>query len=391
MKFFLNSRQLVRYALAIAAVAIAVVSLLFSNRLARELAGEERNKIEIWAAAMESLAREDENADMELVLRVLESNVTIPVILYDKMSGRIVTANNIPVAAMDSQAFLMKKMVEFAQKHQPIPLDQLNQSVYYDDSYTLKRLQIYPYIQLTVVSVFIALLLFALVSSQKAGQNRLWVGLLRETAHQLGTPISSLSAWMEYLKLKQMEPELTAEIEKDVSRLEIIAERFSKIGSVSDIKPVIWQDAVKRSVVYLEKRMSDKVRFVFEFPEPPIRVNLNESLFAWVVENLAKNAADAMSGCGTILFSMGEKGTSCFLDIRDTGKGIPKTKFKNIFSPGYTTKERGWGLGLSLVKRIVETYHGGKVFVRKSEIGRGTTFRIVLQKLLLTDATSLLV
>jgi len=206
------------------------------------------------------------------------------------------------------------------------------------------------------------------------------VGLSKETAHQLGTPISSLIGWTEYLKMKDIDPALMNEMGKDVHRLEVIAERFSKIGSVSDSKPVDWQGRVRKSVAYLEKRISDKVQLVFDFPESPMTVQLNESLFSWVIENLTKNAVDAMSGQGIITYSMGEKGKYYFLDITDTGKGIPKSKFKSIFLTGFTTKERGWGLGLSLAKRIVEDYHNGKIFVKQSEIGKGTVFRVLLKK-----------
>ena len=379
MKLFLDSRQLVKYAFVVIAIAIAAVSLVFSNRLVKELAKEERNKVEIWAAATELLATGDENADMNLVLQILQSNKTIPVILYDKTS-ETATANNIKLPEKNTHEFLMKKIDEFAEKHDPITLDELDQYVYYDDSYILKRLQAYPYVQLLVISIFIALAFFALRSSQKAQQNKVWVGLSKETAHQLGTPISSLIAWTEYLKLKDIDPALMDEMGKDVHRLEVIADRFSKIGSASDRKPVEWQAEVKKSVAYLEMRISDKVQLVFDFPESPAIVRLNESLFSWVIENLTKNAVDAMSGQGTITYSMGEKGKYYYLDITDTGKGIPKSKFNNIFSPGFTTKERGWGLGLSLAKRIVENYHDGKIFVKQSELGKGSTFRILLRK-----------
>lgn len=379
MKLFLDSRLLIKYAFMAIAIVIAVASLVFSNRLVKELAKEERNKIEIWAAATELLAKSDENTDMNLVLQILQSNKTIPVILYDKTS-ETVTANNIKLPAKDVHGFLLKKTDEFARKHDPIPLEEFNQYVYYDDSFILKRLQAYPYVQLLAISIFIALAFFALMSSQKAQQNKVWAGLSKETAHQLGTPISSLIAWMEYLRLKEIDPALMDEMGKDVHRLEVIAERFSKIGSASDIKPVAWQEAVRQSVAYLEKRISDKVELVFDFPRSPAIILLNESLFSWVIENLTKNAVDAMSGQGVITYSMGEKGNYYFLDITDTGKGLSKSKFNTIFMPGFTTKERGWGLGLSLVKRIVETYHGGKIFVKQSEIGKGSTFRILLRK-----------
>lgn len=379
MNFLFESRQPVKYAFIAVATVIVLVSLVFLNTLVQGLAKEERNKIEIWAAATELLSKSDENSDMNLVLQILQSNKTIPVILYDKTSNTL-SANNIKLPEKDTHGFLLKKTGEFAVKHDSIELKELNQSVYYDDSFILKRLQIYPYVQLLVISIFIVLAFFALMSSQKAQQNKVWAGLSKETAHQLGTPISSLIAWTEYLKLKGFDPVLINEMGKDVHRLEVIAERFSKIGSVSDIKLVALQDAVQQSVAYLQNRISDKVRLIFDFPESSTMVQLNESLFSWVIENLTKNAVDAMGGEGIITYSMGEKGRQCFLDISDTGKGVSKSKFNRIFQPGFTTKERGWGLGLSLAKRIVENYHGGKIFVRQSEICKGTTFRILLKK-----------
>lgn len=379
MNFLFESRQPVRYAFIAVATVIALVSLVFSNTLVKGLAKEERNKVEIWAAATELLSKSDESSDMNLVLQILQSNKTIPVILYDKTSNTL-SANNIKLPEKDTQGFLLKKTGEFAVKHDPIELEELNQSVYFDDSFILKRLQIYPYVQLLVISIFIALAFFALMSSQKAQQNKVWAGLSKETAHQLGTPISSLIAWTEYLKLKGLDLALINEMGKDVYRLEIIAERFSKIGSVPEIKPVVWQEAVQESVAYLEKRISWKVKLVFDFPESSVMVQLNKSLFSWVIENLTKNAVDAMGGEGIITYSMGDKGRYCFLDISDTGKGVSTSKFNRIFQPGFTTKERGWGLGLSLAKRIVENYHEGKIFVKQSEIGKGTTFRILLRK-----------
>jgi len=379
MNFIFESLQPVRYAFIAVATVIALVSLVFSNTLVKGLAKEERNKVEIWAAATELLSKSDESSDMNLVLQILQSNKTIPVILYDKTSNTL-SANNIKLPEKDTQGFLLKKTGEFAVKHDPIELEELNQSVYFDDSFILKRLQIYPYVQLLVISIFIALAFFALMSSQKAQQNKVWAGLSKETAHQLGTPISSLIAWTEYLKLKGLDLALINEMGKDVYRLEIIAERFSKIGSVPEIKPVVWQEAVQESVAYLEKRISWKVKLVFDFPESSVMVQLNKSLFSWVIENLTKNAVDAMGGEGIITYSMGDNGRYCFLDISDTGKGVSTSKFNRIFQPGFTTKERGWGLGLSLAKRIVENYHEGKIFVKQSEIGKGTTFRILLRK-----------
>ena len=251
----------------------------------------------------------------------------------------------------------------------------------YDDSLILKRLLVYPYAQLTVMAVFILTAFLALASTKKAEQNKVWVGLSKETAHQLGTPISSLIAWLEYLKLKEVDPTLLAEMEKDVKRLEMIAERFSKIGSTPEPVPVNICESVRSALDYMETRISSKVKITVEAPEEPVMVLMNQALFAWVVENLCKNAVDAMEGQGNITFHIEEKGKKVRIDVTDTGKGILKSKFKTVFNPGYTTKKRGWGLGLSLVKRIIESYHGGKIYVKSSEIGKGTTFRIELRRL----------
>lgn len=373
-----NSHQWIKYGFVAFAVAIALASLLFSNKLVRELTIEERNKIEIWAKATEHLATETDNSDMNLVLRILQGNTTIPVILYDK-SNRSFIVNNIKLPDKGRDRFLQKKMEAFSKKRNAIELTELNQSLYYDDSYTLKQLQVFPYVQLAVIAFFIALVFFALRNSLKAQQNRVWVGLSKETAHQLGTPISSLVAWIEFLKLKDIDPALLSEIDKDVHRLEMIARRFSKIGSATDLRQADLREVVRRSLGYMEKRISDKVRIDLDFPEHGVTVTVSEPLFDWVIENLLKNAVDAMVGEGTVLFHISERRGKVLLDISDTGKGVPKSQFKTLFYPGFTTKERGWGLGLSLVKRIVEEYHKGKIFVKESELGKGTTFRMVLK------------
>ncbi|WP_298648861.1 HAMP domain-containing sensor histidine kinase [uncultured Proteiniphilum sp.] len=374
----MHPRQSLTYLFIILAIVVALLSLWLSNRLVKELADEERRKIEIWAMATESMAM-DEDVDMSLVLRILKNNTTIPLLLYDKSSGRL-TPRNIKFPEEGVEAYLQVKMEEFGRKHDPIALHEMNQLLYYDDSHTLKMLQLYPYLQLLVIALFIGLAFFALNRSQRAEHNRVWVGLSKETAHQLGTPISSLMAWMEYMKLKEVDQQLLTEVNKDIARLQMIAERFSKIGSASALAPVDLREAVMHSQEYLEKRISKKVVFHTRFPEHRVEVDLNEPLFGWVIENLVKNGVDAMQGQGIITFDISQKGDRVYLDISDTGKGIPKSKFKAIFSPGYTTKERGWGLGLTLVKRIVEENHKGEIFVRRSDPGKGATFRILLKK-----------
>lgn len=374
-------QTLIRFFVALA-IFVALLSLVFSDRLIKELAGEERERMEVWALAIETLASESmtagDQADMSLVLRVLEGNRTIPVILYDESSGSLM-AHNLSVPEKDAEAFLERKARVYSRRHDPIVLKEMNQLLYYDDSLLLRKLQMYPYVQLLVISFFVALAFLALNRSRRAEQNRVWVGLSKETAHQLGTPISSLMAWLEYLKLKEVDPDLLGEINKDIARLERIADRFSKIGSVSGLEKADLREALQRSVAYLRKRVSSGLTFQLDFPEYPVMVALNEPLFDWVVENLVKNSADAMEGQGAITLSLSTKGKEVYLDLSDTGKGLPKSKFHTVFSPGYTTKQRGWGLGLSLVKRIVEENHGGRVFVKRSEPGKGVTFRVVLK------------
>lgn len=320
--------------------------------------------------------------DLSLVLKILEGNTTIPVVLCnDKDSIMFVKNINFP-ENNDVEEFKKAKVKELKSKN-TIVIDMEDgtfQYVYYDDSIILKRLLIYPYAQLTVVFVFIVIAFLALASTKKAEQNKVWVGLSKETAHQLGTPISSLIAWVEYLRTKDIDPSLLNEMEKDVKRLETIAERFSKIGSNPDPVPVDINNSIRSALSYMSTRISAKVKIYTHLTDGPVPVLMNDSLFAWVIENLTKNAVDAMEGQGEITFQVEERDKVVRIDVTDTGKGIAKSKFKTVFNPGYTTKKRGWGLGLSLVKRIIESYHGGKIFVKNSEVGKGTTFRIELRK-----------
>jgi len=373
------SRQTLTYLFIILATVVGILSLLLSAKLVKVLSQEERQKMEIWAMAAESITTEVPGADMSLVLSILQGNRSIPVILHDEQSGRL-ESHNIRIPDSDTVAFLSDKMKQFASRHEPLRLTELDQTLYFDDSYTLRQLQLYPYIQLFVIALFIGLAFFALNRSQRAEQNSVWVGLSKETAHQLGTPISSLMAWTEYLRLKEVDVALLGEIEKDTTRLQMIADRFSRISSTADMHSADLREVVRQSLSYLEKRLSDKIAFSLLFPTEPVLVPINEPLFGWVIENLTKNAADAMKGEGTITFRLAERKNQVLLDISDSGRGIAKSNFKGIFSPGYTTKERGWGLGLTLAKRIVEVSHKGKIFVLKSEWDKGTTFRIMLRK-----------
>lgn len=382
MKFFEN-KTLIKYLFIAIAIVIALGSLFVSHQLVQDLSKEEESKIKIWAEATKEAACADTVAlsNINLILQIIESNKTIPVILYDKKDDYY-TSHNIKTSNKNEQTFLKEKALSFEKRHDPILIEtgDFEQYVYYDDSYTLKRLQAYPYIQLGVISVFLIISFIALITTKKMEQDRLWVGLSKETAHQLGTPISSLMAWIEYLKLKEVDASILSDMEKDIERLQTVTERFSKIGSVPALEKANIVDSLTQTVSYLEKRMSNKVSFIHNFPDRKLYSLISAPLFGWVIENLTKNAIDAMCGQGTIIYSISEKADLIIIDIQDTGKGIQKSKFKEIFTPGYTTKTRGWGLGLSLAKRIIETYHKGKIYVKSSELNVGTVIRIEVSK-----------
>ncbi len=382
MNSIYDARERLKYIFIFAAILIAIVSVVVSDILIKDLAREEREKIEVWAEATRVVTSEEPSLNMNLILKIIQGNTTIPVLLCNDRDS-VLTYKNIELPETGAEAFLQEKLKEFKNKNVPIAVDMEDgtfQYLYYDDSTNLKRLLVYPYAQLSVVAVFILIAFLALASTKKAEQNKVWVGLSKETAHQLGTPISSLIAWIEYLKTKDVDAYLLGEMDKDVKRLETIAERFSKIGSNPDPVPVNICDSIRSALDYMGTRISSKVHIHLELPEHPVLVLMNGSLFAWVIENLTKNAVDAMEGQGKITYTLEEKGDKVRIDVTDTGRGILKSKFKTVFNPGYTTKKRGWGLGLSLVKRIVESYHGGKIYVRWSEMGKGTTFRIELRK-----------
>ena len=382
MNSIYDARERLKYIFIFAAILIAIVSVVVSDILIKDLAREEREKIEVWAEATRVVTSEEPSLNMNLILKIIQGNTTIPVLLCNDRDS-VLTYKNIELPETGAEAFLQEKLKEFKNKNVPIAVDMEDgtfQYLYYDDSTNLKRLLVYPYAQLSVMAVFILIAFLALASTKKAEQNKVWVGLSKETAHQLGTPISSLIAWIEYLKTKDVDAYLLGEMDKDVKRLETIAERFSKIGSNPDPVPVNIFDSIRSALDYMGTRISSKVHIHLELPEHPVLVLMNGSLFAWVIENLTKNAVDAMEGQGEITYTLEEKGDKVRIDVTDTGRGILKSKFKTVFNPGYTTKKRGWGLGLSLVKRIVESYHGGKIYVRWSEMGKGTTFRIELKK-----------
>ena len=378
----------VKIILVLAAIVIAVTSLIISNIFVKDLAKEERNKMEIWADAMRSFNMTDETTDLGLVLKVMNDNNTIPVIVLDN-KGLVQICRNVDVgnrSEKDSVAYVshLGKRLYDAGRFIRISMDDANKKAYvdvcYDDSTILKRLAYYPYVQLGVVLIFVVVAIFALLTSKKAEQNKVWVGLSKETAHQLGTPISSLMAWIEILKENYPDDDLIPEMDKDVKRLQLIADRFSKIGSLPEPVPSSLSDVVDHVIDYMDRRTSSKVLMTKKFPQNDIIVNLNASLFEWVIENLCKNAVDAMEGEGHITIEVLDLPGKAVIEVTDDGKGIRKKDISSVFKPGFTTKKRGWGLGLSLAKRIVEEYHHGRIFVKRSEVGVGTTFRIEIKK-----------
>ncbi|MBP5479871.1 MAG: HAMP domain-containing histidine kinase [Bacteroidaceae bacterium] len=384
----------IKFLLVTFAVFIAIVSLVTSNYLIQDLKAGEINSVEVWAEAMRSLNNADENTDLNLVLKVINGNKNIPVIVKNR-AGDVIAYRNIENDydnAVDSIGVVngIAKRMSKVGSHIRLDLPDVENEdgtqvkdwldIYYDESLMLKRLQVYPFVQLTVVVIFVMVSIFALFAAARAEQNKVWVGLSKETAHQLGTPISSLMAWYEVLKETYPNDALIPEMENDIKRLERIADRFSKIGSLPEPKPEELNCVVERVAEYMDHRTSNKVKIEVDMPSEPVIVSLVPSLFEWVIENLCKNAVDAMEGSGNIFITVSEDVNFVVVEVRDTGKGIAKSNFENVFKPGFTTKQRGWGLGLSLVRRIVEQYHKGKIFVKSSELGVGTTFRIELAR-----------
>ena len=393
-----NIYELRRYgkiAFLIAAAAVVAMFLYFSSGLISDLSAVERERMQIWADATKelvsaSLSDEDiPSTDVEFLLGIIQSNTTIPVLLTDA-DGNILDHRNFdlpnpvhpgePLPDEDAE-YLAKKLKKLADTPNKIIIEiapEVEQYLYYEDSTLLKRMSIYPYIQLLVMIAFICVVYFAVLSTKKAEQNKVWVGLSKETAHQLGTPISSLMAWMELLPDMGVDGETVAEMNKDVNRLSTIASRFSKIGSAPAMLDVDLNSVVGDAVGYMGTRISPKIKLQWHPFSDEIPVSACTPLLEWVIENLVKNAVDAMEGSGRIAVSIGSGAASAFIEVADTGKGISRKNFKTVFNPGYSTKSRGWGLGLTLAKRIVEEYHNGKIFVKQSVPGVGTTFRIEL-------------
>ena len=359
---------------------IVFSSSYFTYHLVRKLSVEEKNRMEILAEATRYLIEEAKaGEDISFVMSIIQMNTNIPVIVIDE-NDNLINHRNIKIKGHNEEEFFRIKIQSFKGKNPPIEINFASGEkhfFYYDDSVLLTQLSYFPLVQLIITVLFCAIVLYALLSTKKAEQNQVWVGLSRETAHQLGTPISSLLAWVEILKGENIDPKLMEEMSKDVNRLSVIAERFSKIGSKPDFEKQDLSVVLNNAVDYMRNRVSQRVKISCEI-QSDISLPLNVPLFEWVIENLCKNAIDAMDGEGSIDINVWQENKDVIIDITDTGKGLLKSKFKTIFTPGFTTKKRGWGLGLSLVKRIIEKYHDGKIFVKKSEVNKGTTFRIVL-------------
>ncbi|WP_290088013.1 sensor histidine kinase [Muribaculum intestinale] len=374
------------------AVGLAVLFLCISDNIVKKLAEQERQRMEIWADATREIANPDAASDnIDFLLSIIQSNRNIPVLLTDD-EGNILDQRNFdlpePPDTLDplyisptNQAFLNNRLNALRNTSKKIVIDipgGESQYLYYEDSRLLRMLGYYPYIQVVVMLVFVVLVYFAVISTKKAEQNKVWVGLTKETAHQLGTPISSLMAWMELLESLGVDADMVKEMNKDVTRLSTIASRFGKVGSKPTLEPANLNTVVSDAASYMSTRISSRIHLTVDCCHGPLMVDLSDSLFQWVMENLIKNAVDAMEAEGSITVTTGRSDRNAWIEVADTGKGLPRNRFKTIFNPGYTTKKRGWGLGLALARRIIEQYHHGRIYVAASELGRGTTFRIEL-------------
>ncbi len=371
-------KQIWKLLLLAGALVIALSSLFYTNSLVEKLAIEEAKKVELVAEATKRSITTD--GDISFFHKIIVGNTTVPVILTDKEFNVVSWRNLDSASVADDEDYLLHKLADMKAQREPIEIPVFGtekQYIFFEHSILINLLAYYPYMQLSVIGLFIIISYFAFSSSRNAEQNQVWVGMSKETAHQLGTPLSSLMGWVEYLKTTEVDNSIVEEISKDVSRLETITDRFSKIGSEPSFENVSAKKAIDQVIGYLRLRISDKVKITVSGDES-ISLRLCVPLFEWVIENITKNAVDAMEGKGEINITVAKESQKTILELSDTGKGIPKQDFNKVFKPGFTSKKRGWGLGLSLVRRIVEEYHDGKIFVKSSELGKGTTFRIEL-------------
>jgi nitrogen-specific signal transduction histidine kinase len=377
-------RQLLNFRSVLALIAVAIVSgtIFYSNFLAKKIEVEERQKIRQWVEANKFIATAPQNVDLTLASSIQQQNADIPII-WTNENDSIIDSRNLDSSLTSSKSYLQKKLKEFKSAHPPVILVLNNNpyvadKYYYGDSKLLKQVRYFPIIQLLIVALYIFITFYAISVRNKSTQNQVWAGMAKETAHQLGTPISSLEGWVEMLKEKETHSSISAEMEKDVNRLKLISDRFGKIGSAPKLEEKDITEQVEKMVAYIKRRSTDKVNFTVDKPEHKVIANISEPLFDWVIENLLKNALDAINGKGLINIKIKERPGQAIIDITDSGKGISKQNIGKVFKPGFTTKKRGWGLGLSLAKRIIEQYHKGQLYVKSSEPGKGTTFRIVL-------------
>ncbi len=377
-----SKKQRWKQILLLSAVLIGVGSLTYTNRLVKQIETTERQKMEIWAEAVRIVSSADLETELAFPFSVIENNTHIPVILTDA-AGEIIRYNNLDTLKAENPRYLYKQLQHAREENDSLVI-QLGpdnyQLLYYRDSILLRKLIFFPYVQLGVIILFILVSYIAFSVSRIAEQNEVWTGLSKETAHQLGTPTSSLIAWMELLENTNLEPSMILDMKKDTSRLEKITDRFSKIGSQPALKETNLTEILKESLDYIKNRGPKTIEYLLDLPQKPIFVRLNDTLFEWVIENLLKNATDAVEGKGRVILHAADIENSVIVDIEDSGKGIAKSRFRTVFKPGYTTKKRGWGLGLSLSKRIIETYHNGKIYVFSSDPNDSTIIRIILKK-----------
>ena len=374
-----------KFVLVSMAVVIIVATIWFVSSLSQRIQEEETKKVATWVEANRELLQASPDANLNLAVEIVTTNTTIPLILTNEF-GEIKDSRNLDTSKIASHPkYLQEQLNIFKKKHPPFIMEvdaklKIYNYIYYGDSLILKQVRYYPYIQLLVVTLFIGVVLFALSSTNRATQNLVWVGLAKETAHQLGTPLSSIEAWLEILKDNPDNTNMVTELGKDVDRLKLITDRFSKIGSVPKLEEKNLVEQIQHMVTYIRKRAPQKVQFTVHARDIDIPAMISPPLFDWVVENLLKNALDAMEGKGAIDIYIESHPADIIVDIADTGKGIPKAYYEKVFKPGFSTKKRGWGLGLSLAKRIIEDYHKGRLYVKSSELTKGTTFRILLRK-----------
>jgi signal transduction histidine kinase len=377
---FFNIRTL----LGVIAVAIVTGTIFYSNYLARKIAAEERKKVSIWVQALKTRAETTEKPALNLTNIITSENTDIPIIEANELdipSGEVLNMDTSMIRK--DTAYLQKKLAEFRKKHPPIVVEinkepLLLNKYYYGDSELLKEVRYYPIVQLLIVALFIIITLYSITTRNISTQNQVWAGMAKETAHQLGTPISSLEGWVEMMKEKEPFSSVSLEMEKDVNRLKLISDRFGKIGSTPKLEDSNITKQVRDMVDYIKRRAPDKVHFTIEAPDEPVITKISGPLFDWVVENLLKNALDALEGKGSILIKIKKQPDQVIVDVTDSGRGISKQNISKVFKPGFSTKKRGWGLGLSLSKRIIDKYHKGQLYVKSSEPHKGTTFRIVL-------------